>query len=156
MWLNLCNLEMGMQSVTASRRIWNLALQQLKTLLHCCCRCKWFLSQLTKKQLGACLLLALRGHSAAQEALCLMLEWELIEQEDQKMQLVSTLQSTPSGRENYAALCQRQLHLRELVRKLTTGVLVEIQKFSNCWNKILMLKYPSHKFFYGALFFKWQ
>ena len=61
-----------------------------------------------------------------------MLEWELIEQEDQKMQLVSTLQSTPSGRENYAALCQRQLHLRELVRKLTTGVLVEIQKFSNC------------------------
>jgi hypothetical protein len=45
-----------------------------------------------------------------------MLEWELIEQEDQKMQLVSTLQSTASGRDNYAALCQRQLHLRELVR----------------------------------------
>ncbi|XP_021925501.1 C-Maf-inducing protein-like isoform X2 [Zootermopsis nevadensis] len=89
----------------------------LKTLLHCCCRCKWFLSQLTKKQLGACLLLALRGHSAAQEALCLMLEWELIEQEDQKMQLVSTLQSTASGRDNYAALCQRQLHLRELQQK---------------------------------------
>ncbi|XP_069681421.1 C-Maf-inducing protein-like isoform X2 [Periplaneta americana] len=89
----------------------------LKTLLHCCCRCKWFLSQLTKKQLGACLLLALRGHSAAQEALCLMLEWELIDQEDQKMQLVSTLQSTASGRENYAALCQRQLHLRELQQK---------------------------------------
>ncbi|KAJ9597873.1 hypothetical protein L9F63_011274, partial [Diploptera punctata] len=89
----------------------------LTTLLHCCCRCKWFLSQLTKKQLGACLLLALRGHLAAQEALCLMLEWELIEQEDQKMQLVSTLQSTPSGRENYTALCQRQLHLRELQQK---------------------------------------
>lgn len=89
----------------------------LKTLLHCCCRCKWFLSQLMKKQLGACLLLALRDHSAAQEALCLMLEWELIEQEDQKMQLVSTLQSTASGRDNYAALCQRQLHLRELQQK---------------------------------------
>lgn len=89
----------------------------LKTLLHCCCRCKWFLSQLTKEQLGACLLLALRGHSTAQEALCLMLEWELIEQEDQKMQLVSTLQSTPSGRDNYTALCQRQLHLHELQQK---------------------------------------
>ncbi|PSN46032.1 hypothetical protein C0J52_15799 [Blattella germanica] len=72
---------------------------------------------LTKKQLGACLLLALRGHLAAQEALCLMLEWELIEQEDQKMQLVSTLQSTSSGREHYAALCQKQMHLRELQQK---------------------------------------
>jgi hypothetical protein len=61
-----------------------------------------------------------------------MLEWELIEQEDQKMQLVSTLQSTPSGRDNYAALCQRQLHLRELVRKQTTGVSIEMSKFNNC------------------------
>jgi len=73
----------------------------------------------------------LRGHSAAQEALCLMLEWELIEQEDQKMQLVSTLQSTPSGRDNYAALCQRQLHLRELVRKHTAGVSVKMSKFNS-------------------------
>lgn len=61
-----------------------------------------------------------------------MLEWELIEQEDQKMQLVSTLQSTASGRDNYAALCQRQLHLRELVRIHTAGVSNEVSKFNNC------------------------
>ncbi|KAK7789019.1 hypothetical protein R5R35_009972 [Gryllus longicercus] len=85
----------------------------LEILLHCCCRRKRFLVQLAKR-LGACLLLALRDHTVAQEALCLMLEWELLTQEDQKMQVVTTLQSTASGREHYAALCRRQMHLKEL------------------------------------------
>jgi hypothetical protein len=59
-----------------------------------------------------------------------MLEWELIEQEDQKMQLVSTLQSTASGQDKYTALCQRQLHLRELVRMDTTGVSIKSSRFN--------------------------
>ncbi|XP_067002506.2 C-Maf-inducing protein isoform X2 [Anabrus simplex] len=88
----------------------------LKTLLHCCCRRKRFLVQLVK-HLGACLLLALRDSDVAQEALCLMLEWELLTQEDQKMQVVTTLQSTDSGQEQYAALCRRQMHLKELQQK---------------------------------------
>jgi hypothetical protein len=67
-----------------------------------------------------------------------MLEWELIEQEDQKMQIVSTLQSTDSGRDNYTALCQRQLHLRELVRMQTAGVSNEMSRFNNCLLKEAM------------------
>lgn len=86
----------------------------METLLNCCCRRKRFIEQLLK-QLGTCLLLALRGQPAAQQVLCLMLEWELLEQQDQRLQLVTTLQSTSGGRERYYDLCRRQLHLKELV-----------------------------------------
>ncbi|XP_049964481.1 C-Maf-inducing protein-like [Schistocerca serialis cubense] len=98
---------------TDEGELWCLMLQ---TLLQCCCRRKRFISQLAK-QLEACLLLALRDQGPAQEALCLMLEWQLLETEDQRMQAVTTLQSTASGRQYYAALCQRQKHLRELQQK---------------------------------------
>ncbi|KAK3854226.1 hypothetical protein Pcinc_039278 [Petrolisthes cinctipes] len=93
----------------------------LHNLISCCCRRKKFLGLLVKS-LGACMLLALRGNSTAQEILCLMLEWKLVEGSDQSLQVVTTLQSTPSGKRNYQALCDRQMHLRELKggpRKLT-------------------------------------
>lgn len=67
------------------------------------------------KHLGALLLVALRDHAIAQEILCLMLEWRLINGEDQEMQVVTTLQSTESGRLKYNELCKRQEHLKELV-----------------------------------------
>lgn len=44
-----------------------------------------------------------------------MLEWKLIEGADQSLQVVTTLQSTPSGKRHYQGLCERQMHLRELV-----------------------------------------
>ncbi len=91
--------------------------------------------------MGSCLLLALREHAAAQEALCLLLEWQIVQSEDQRVQIATTLQSTPTGysliilhmyvlymsykcmnlctndlgRANYLALCGRQQHLKELV-----------------------------------------
>lgn len=84
------------------------------------------------KLVGACQLLALRDHSSAQEALSLMLEWNLLEgnAEDSNtsgggggpeegsslpLQVATTLQSTESGRRLYFELCDRQLHLKELV-----------------------------------------
>ncbi|EFX67109.1 hypothetical protein DAPPUDRAFT_64161 [Daphnia pulex] len=106
----------------------------LKTLLDCCCRRKAFLASMTKL-VGACQLLALRDHSSAQETLCLMLEWNLLEVADENnsshpsggcgaeernslpLQIATTLQSTESGRRLYFELCDRQLHLKELQQK---------------------------------------
>lgn len=65
------------------------------------------------------MLLALREHEAAQEALCLLLEWQIVQSDDQRVQIATTLQSTPTGRANYLALCGRQLHLQELVSLIT-------------------------------------
>ena len=100
---------------------------QLQTLLNCCCRRKAFLASMTKL-VGACQLLALRDQSSAQEVLCLMLEWSLLEQhsaDDSQqsieernplpLQVATTLQSTESGRKRYFELCDKQLHLKELV-----------------------------------------
>lgn len=89
----------------------------LETLLNCCCKRKRFISQLNSKRLGAYLLLSLRDNSAAQMALCLALEWNLLVEADQRLTIVTTLQSTKSGRQSYEDLCQRQLHLQELQQK---------------------------------------
>lgn len=65
--------------------------------------------------LGPLQLLALRENEAAMEALCHMLEFEVVEGEDLKLQMITALQSTCSGRKHYALLCDRQIALRELV-----------------------------------------
>lgn len=81
------------------------------------------------KLVGACQLLALRDHASAQEVLCLMLEWSLLEPPGSNddpgsvenalpLQVATTLQSTESGRRRYFELCDRQLHLKELVRTI--------------------------------------
>ncbi|KAL0279312.1 UNVERIFIED_CONTAM: hypothetical protein PYX00_000901 [Menopon gallinae] len=90
--------------------------QMLETLISCCCRRKSFLQKMMK-HLGALILVALRGHDVAQEILCLMLEWHLIVGEDQELQVVTALESTPSGREKYGELCKRQERLRQLQKK---------------------------------------
>lgn len=108
--------------------VWGTLKRQLQTLLDCCCRRKAFLASMTKL-VGALQLLALRDHSSAQEVLCLMLEWGLLEtatgpagsdepgcvESALPLQVATTLQSTESGRRRYFELCDRQLHLKELV-----------------------------------------
>ncbi|XP_046629601.1 C-Maf-inducing protein-like [Neodiprion virginianus] len=91
--------------------------EMLTTLFECCCRRKKFVGSLMKQAGGACILLGVRGCDAAQEALCLMLEWRLLPNEEARLQVVSALQSTASGRTKYAALCQRQRNLQELQQK---------------------------------------
>ncbi len=49
------------------------------------------------------------------QVLCAMLEFEIIEGSDLKMQIITTLQSTTAGKRMYAQLCERQIALRELV-----------------------------------------
>ncbi|XP_055933157.1 C-Maf-inducing protein-like [Argiope bruennichi] len=88
----------------------------LKHLLECCCRRKKFLENLTKS-IGPCMLRALRGDATLQSVLCSMLELEVIDNKDLQVQMITTLQSTPSGKQLYASLCQRQQHLRELQQK---------------------------------------
>ncbi|XP_076044287.1 C-Maf-inducing protein-like isoform X1 [Oratosquilla oratoria] len=88
----------------------------LEVLINCCCKRKKFL-RLLSKSLGACMLLALRGNTTAQDVLCLMLEWKQVDGADQSLQVVTTLQSTPTGKKRYQALCERQMHLRELQQK---------------------------------------
>lgn len=90
--------------------------QMLKTLMHCCCKRKYFLYGLNK-MIGPVMLLALRENIAAMEVLCAMLETDVVENNDLKMQMVTTLQSTMSGKRLYADLCERQIALRELQQK---------------------------------------
>ena len=45
-----------------------------------------------------------------------MLEMEVIENQDMKMQMITTLQTTAEGKRMYAELCDRQIALRELVK----------------------------------------
>jgi len=50
------------------------------------------------------------------QALCAVLEYEICDNNDVKMQIITTLQSTSRGKRMYADLCERQIQLRELVR----------------------------------------
>ncbi|XP_076321319.1 C-Maf-inducing protein-like isoform X3 [Tachypleus tridentatus] len=93
--------------------LWSLI---LKNLLGCCCRRKRFLQGLNKC-LGPCMLRALRDDETCQQALCAMLELEVVENKDMQLQIITTLQTTSTGKQQYAALCQRQMHLKELQQK---------------------------------------
>jgi hypothetical protein len=44
-----------------------------------------------------------------------MLEMDVVEGDDLKVQIIIALQSTAVGRRNYAQLCDRQTALKELV-----------------------------------------
>lgn len=75
--------------------------------------------------MDACLLLALREDETCQTILCDMIEMELIENSsDVQQQIITTLQSTSTGQQQYDDLCQRQLHLREFVSKYVVCLFV--------------------------------
>ncbi|KAK2149680.1 hypothetical protein LSH36_442g03107 [Paralvinella palmiformis] len=88
----------------------------LKHLMSCCCRRKRFLQGMTK-MISPCMLLALRETEAAMDVLCAVLEYEILDNADLKMQIITTLQSTSQGKSMYAQLCERQIQLRELQQK---------------------------------------
>lgn len=52
-----------------------------------------------------------------EQILCLMLEYNIIENKDTQLQIISTLESTQVGLRMYEQLCDRQRELKELVRK---------------------------------------
>lgn len=88
----------------------------LGRLLFCCCKRRKFLQSLSKS-LGPCMLRALRDDDVCQQALCAMLEMDVVESRDLQLQLITTLQSTTNGKKHYAVLCDKQMHLRQLQQK---------------------------------------
>lgn len=49
------------------------------------------------------------------QILCLMLEYNIIDNKDTQLQIISTLESTDVGKKMYEQLCDRQRELKELV-----------------------------------------
>ncbi|CAF3796013.1 unnamed protein product [Rotaria magnacalcarata] len=88
----------------------------LSKLISCCCRKKRFLLSINKL-LPALMLLALRENQSSLDTLCAMLDLDAVENRDNKLQLISTLQSTSIGLKMYAKVCERQIALRELQQK---------------------------------------
>ncbi|XP_053742078.1 C-Maf-inducing protein isoform X1 [Synchiropus splendidus] len=86
-------------------------------LMGSCYKTKKFLLSLAENKLGPCMLLALRGNQTMVEILCLMLEYNIIENKDTQLQIISTLESSQTGRLMYEQLCDRQRELKELQRK---------------------------------------
>ncbi|KAM9808201.1 C-Maf-inducing protein [Neosynchiropus ocellatus] len=86
-------------------------------LMGSCYKTKKFLLSLAENKLGPCMLLALRGNQTMVEILCLMLEYNIIENKDTQLQIISTLESTRTGLHMYEQLCDRQRELKELQRK---------------------------------------
>uniref|UniRef100_H3A7D8 C-Maf inducing protein n=1 Tax=Latimeria chalumnae TaxID=7897 RepID=H3A7D8_LATCH len=83
-------------------------------LMGSCYKTKKFLLSLAENKLGPCMLLALRGNQTMVEILCLMLEYNIIENNDTQLQIISTLESTDVGKKMYEQLCDRQRELKEL------------------------------------------
>lgn len=52
---------------------------------------------------------------AAIEALCLMLEWEVVSGEQTQLEIIAALQGTELGQKYYEDLCDRQQNLQRLV-----------------------------------------
>uniref|UniRef100_A0A3Q3QJS2 PH domain-containing protein n=1 Tax=Monopterus albus TaxID=43700 RepID=A0A3Q3QJS2_MONAL len=86
-------------------------------LMGSCYKTKKFLLSLAENKLGPCMLLALRGNQTMVEILCLMLEYNIIDNKDTQLQIISTLESTHVGLRMYEQLCDRQRELKELQRK---------------------------------------
>uniref|UniRef100_A0A8C5UWE3 C-Maf-inducing protein n=1 Tax=Microcebus murinus TaxID=30608 RepID=A0A8C5UWE3_MICMU len=86
-------------------------------LMGSCYKTKKFLLSLAENKLGPCMLLALRGNQTMVEILCLMLEYNIIDNNDTQLQIISTLESTEVGKRMYEQLCDRQRELKELQRK---------------------------------------
>ena len=49
-----------------------------------------------------------------------MLEYNIIDNNDTQLQIISTLESTGAGKRMYEQLCDRQRELKELVRELSS------------------------------------
>lgn len=71
------------------------------------------LAQCESECVGVCSIITVACNSS--QVLCAMLEYDVIESSDVKMQIITTLQTTPEGKQMYVQLCNQQIQLRELV-----------------------------------------
>ncbi|CAH3133795.1 unnamed protein product [Porites lobata] len=89
----------------------------MSRLLNCCGRRKKTLLDLKDSMLGPFMLLALRGESSFIQTLSFMLEVEVLQDENEKLQIISTLESTEEGKTCYEALCQKKAKFRQMQEK---------------------------------------
>lgn len=66
--------------------------------------------------MAACVAEAVKNNKVVMDVLCLMLEWMVVEDLQQRNQIVDTLTSTMFGRKVYDDFMSRQNQLLELVR----------------------------------------
>ncbi|ETE61040.1 C-Maf-inducing protein, partial [Ophiophagus hannah] len=124
-------------------------------LMGSCYKTKKFLLSLAENKLGPCMLLALRGNQTMVEILCLMLEYNIIENKDTQLQIISTLESTDVGKKMYEQLCDRQRELKELdadlARLLSSGSFGNLENLSLAFTNVTsacaehLIKLPSLK-----------
>ncbi|TKC48726.1 hypothetical protein EI555_002294 [Monodon monoceros] len=129
--------------------------QEVHILMGSCYKTKKFLLSLAENKLGPCMLLALRGNQTMVEILCLMLEYNIIDNNDTQLQIISTLESTGVGKRMYEQLCDRQRELKELdadlARLLSSGSFGNLENLSLAFTNVTsacaehLIKLPSLK-----------
>lgn len=118
-WFDVfCPSRHDVNDASVSDGVTSVWVSALSSLFSCCCRRKKFVGKYLVPIVGTVELLALRGTVVAQEVLCFMLEYDMIESEECQMQLVTTLDTIPSGREAYARLLERRSQLEQLRQKV--------------------------------------
>ncbi|KAK9392833.1 hypothetical protein NXF25_016922 [Crotalus adamanteus] len=78
-----------------------------------------------------------------QEILCLMLEYNIIENKDTQLQIISTLESTEVGKKMYEQLCDRQRELKELA-KLPNLKEVDV-RYTEAWEMLPTGSLPNYE-----------
>lgn len=71
-----------------------------------------------------------------------MLEYNIIENKDTQLQIISTLESTQVGLRMYEQLCDRQRELKELVSALTS--LTNQHRYFHCHVQISIIQSAGH------------
>ncbi|CAG0888238.1 unnamed protein product [Darwinula stevensoni] len=112
-WLDLYRPSTLCDAILEDQDVWVV---MLEALFCCCFRRKSFVQKLVK-HLWILELLAVRESHVVQEILCCMLEWDLVSEDESVMQIVTALQSTSSGKAQYALLVEKKSYLAELQKK---------------------------------------
>ncbi|CAB3977186.1 Hypothetical predicted protein [Paramuricea clavata] len=88
--------------------------QMVAKIMRCCVNKKKFLLKLKKTMLLPFMLLSLRGDKTCIEVLVKMLDVDVLSNEEERLQIISTLQSSPEGLKAYEALCEKKAKFREM------------------------------------------
>ena len=93
-------------------------------LVPCCCKRKKMLVNLKNSLRSLFILMAIRGNVQSIEVLIALLDFELISDEDENLEIVSALLSSIEGRQHYEELCSKrkkfiQMKLADGPHKLT-------------------------------------
>eukprot|EP00795_Rhopilema_esculentum_P001280 gene1280-15665_t len=83
-------------------------------LMSCCGKRKKFLMGIRQCMRNSFALMAIRGDENCIEALTLLLDFDLVEDEDEKQQIITALQTTECGLRSYEELCSKKTKFREM------------------------------------------